>query len=217
MIPVLIFAFIVVFFGHLIWVVERRENEDFPAPYRQGIVESMWWSLATITGGDAEKRVQRPFGRVIAATWLVFGLFLVAYVTGTATASLTVTELRGGIDELADMAGQPVATVEGTTADDYLTRQGFKRLTYPDVDAAIAALTTVQVDGVVFDAPVLMYKATTSGRGEVRVVGDVFQADKYGIALPIGSPWREDINEALLSLSANGTMEQLYRKWFVGG
>jgi polar amino acid transport system substrate-binding protein len=42
----------------------------------------------------------------------------------------------------------------------------------------------------------------------------VFKPENYGIALPTGSPLREEINQSLLRLRENGTYGELVRKWF---
>jgi ABC-type amino acid transport substrate-binding protein len=49
------------------------------------------------------------------------------------------------------------------------------------------------------------------------VVGPLFRPEKYGIALPQGSPLRKPINEALLSMYADGTYERIYANWFLQG
>jgi len=52
------------------------------------------------------------------------------------------------------------------------------------------------------------------GYGLVRVVGPIFQEEDYGIALPTGSPLREQINAALLRLKSSGRYDKIYEKWF---
>jgi polar amino acid transport system substrate-binding protein len=51
------------------------------------------------------------------------------------------------------------------------------------------------------------------GCRELEVVGPLFRPVKYGIALAQGSPLRKRIDEALLSMYADGTYEEIYRKW----
>jgi len=46
------------------------------------------------------------------------------------------------------------------------------------------------------------------------VLGEVFQPQNYGIALPSGSPERELVNQALLEIIEDGTYDQIYRRWF---
>jgi ABC-type amino acid transport substrate-binding protein len=42
----------------------------------------------------------------------------------------------------------------------------------------------------------------------------VFRPAKYAIAVPIGSPLRKRINEALLGMQADGSAEEIERRWF---
>jgi ABC-type amino acid transport substrate-binding protein len=72
------------------------------------------------------------------------------------------------------------------------------------------------VQAVVYDSPVLSYYAANEGQGRAEVVGPIFKPEKYGIALPSGSPLRKPINEALLGLYQDGTYQAIYDKWFGG-
>jgi ABC-type amino acid transport substrate-binding protein len=46
------------------------------------------------------------------------------------------------------------------------------------------------------------------------VVGKIFEPQDYGLALPQGSPLREKINRAILTLLESDEMEQIQKKWF---
>ena len=75
-------------------------------------------------------------------------------------------------------------------------------------------IETQQLDAIVYDSPVLHYHAAKAGQGKVRGVGVLLKPEEYGIALPVGSPIREDVNRALLALQAHGTYGQLHARWF---
>jgi len=82
------------------------------------------------------------------------------------------------------------------------------------IEDAYALLKQGAIQAIVYDAPVLAYYANTEGKGEVQVVGGVFKEETYGIALPTGSPLRKTINEALLQLRQDGTLEDLQTRYF---
>jgi polar amino acid transport system substrate-binding protein len=63
-------------------------------------------------------------------------------------------------------------------------------------------------------APVLRYFVNTEGAEVVQVVGQVFEPEKYGVALPANSPLRERINQAILRLQEDGTYQRIYNRWF---
>ena len=71
-----------------------------------------------------------------------------------------------------------------------------------------------EVDAVVYDAPVLQHYALKKGKGKVMVVGLIFQEQSYGIALQFKSPYREEINIALLRLIEKGIYKEIHDKWF---
>ena len=69
-------------------------------------------------------------------------------------------------------------------------------------------------DAVVYDAPVLLYRASHADHGKVRVVGPVFRKESYGILLPSGSRLRKPINAALLALRETGAYRAVHANWF---
>ena len=78
----------------------------------------------------------------------------------------------------------------------------------------IKALETKKVDAVVHDAPILSYYAMRKGLGKVSVVGGLLRHEKYGIALPTGSPLAEQVNRSLLRIRESGAYDRLLKDWF---
>ncbi|MGL5810529.1 MAG: transporter substrate-binding domain-containing protein, partial [Nocardioides sp.] len=183
--PVAGFGLLIVAIAHLVWLFERRtESDDFPKPYLRGVWEGLFWSVVTVTtGGDAEKRLRRVGGRVVGMAWMLFGLFVVAYLTASVTSALTIAELKSGITGFGDLPAGSVVTVEDTVAEQYLTDRQIEHRTVPTIERAQDALLDGRVDAFVYDAPVLDYFAGTAGSGKVEVVGAMAKPDTYGIAL----------------------------------
>ena len=214
-IPFVILVGLVLLISHLVWFTERRTNPQFPHGYREGIGEALWWSsVSVITGGEAVKEINRPLTRVLALFWMVVGLVLLAYVTAQAASSLTVRELQGLINGIDDLSSANVVTVEGTVAETFLAEQNINADGVADIDTALQLLDAGEYDAAVYDSPVLAYRASTDYSGRIEVVGSVFAPDPYGIALSPGSELREPINAALLTMSRDGTLDELHLKWF---
>ena len=91
---------------------------------------------------------------------------------------------------------------------------GISTVSFDSLDEMFGDLIANKIDAVVHDAPVVQHYATYSGRGDVVLVGDVFNKEQYGIALPEGSPLRGEINTTLLQIQEDGTYQNLYNKWF---
>lgn len=205
----------VVAISHAVWWSERKHNPEFPSQYREGIVEALWWStVSVITGGEAVKNINGRISRLIAVLWMVVGLFVLALVTAQATSALTVRQLEGSIQGVEDLGGNRVGTVGGTVAATFLEDSNLSFSNFATVDDALVALVADDLDAVVFDSPVLSYRAATDYSGRVELVDAVFAPDPYAIALSTGSDLREPINAELLAMSRDGTLDAIHLKWF---
>ena len=201
--------------GHVIWLFERRHNPDFPRGYVRGVTEGLWWLYTVIATGEyPDKEHSNQVKRGLTVVWWLLGVALVAQLTGTIASSLTVEQLTAAVNGPGDLPGRQVAAVNGSTAAQYLTEQGISFEGVTRIDDAYALLQSGEVQAVVYDAPVLQYYAAKKARGQMQVVGPIFKPEKYGIALPSGSPWRKQINETLLAIYQDGTYEALYNEWF---
>ncbi len=212
---VVISVIVILVGGHLVWLVERRSNPNFPKRYARGVIEGAWWSsVLVVTGNLGNEEPRSGLARLVNLIWLVLGVLLVANFTASVTATATVNHLTNMIAGVSDLNGRQVVTVEGSTAEIYLQRLGIQPRTVTTIQDAYPLLESSQVDAIVYDAPVLRYYETREGNGIVRVVGQPFNPEDYGIALPNGSPLREQINRAILTLKEDGTHQRLYQFWF---
>jgi ABC-type amino acid transport substrate-binding protein len=208
-------ALLIALVAHVIWLIERGRNPEFPKEYLRGVGEGLWWAVVTVvTVGYGDRTPKRVWGRIVAAIWMFAGIFLIAHLTATITSRLTVESLQGQINGLNDLPGKRVVTVEGTTASQYLRANGIVHLSVGQISDAFAQIETGRADALIYDAPVLNHYANTQGKGKVRMAGVVFKAEPYGIALQQDSPYRKAINQAILEIFSDGTHERLTRKWF---
>jgi ABC-type amino acid transport substrate-binding protein len=211
----LVGALTVLLLANLLWLVERRGNPSFQRGYVRGVLEGLWGVMLIIaTGEHGERENNGAVKRLTVVCMWVVGVVLVAQFTATVTASLTVRELRSSIQGPGDLPGKTIATVAGTIAADYLTALHLPYVSINSAQDGYDRLLDGTVQAVVFDAPTLEYWQSRLGAGELQVVGPVFRPLKYGIAVAQGNPLRKRINEALLEMYADGTYEDIFRKWF---
>jgi ABC-type amino acid transport substrate-binding protein len=210
-------VFVLLLNSHIIWLFERRRNEEFPEGYLAGLWEAIWWSVCTIiTGGCENKAPLGVAGRLTAIVWMLAGAGLFTYITATITSAMTVDTLNSDIQSVADLKARkwPVATLAGSTAQAFLDRQGVSVVTYPDVEAACNALGEDKVKAVIYDAPMLLYYAKNNPDKQLGVVGELFEKQSYGIGVPHGSPYRKEITRAILALREQGFFDELENRYF---
>jgi polar amino acid transport system substrate-binding protein len=207
---------LIVIAAHFLWFFERRSNpEMFPASYVRGIWEAIWWAAVTATTvGYGDRTPSGIAGRIVALVWMFSGIILISFFTATVTSALTVKQIEGTISSPGDLVGRMVGTAAGSTTVKFLEKQAVRVAEYDNIKDAYVALEQGELDAVVYDWPNLAHYAKGEGRGKVQVVGEVFQKQSYGIALPNGSPYRERINRALLQLKEKGVYQDVYDSWF---
>ena len=88
--------------------------------------------------------------------------------------------------------------MSSSTSADYLEKHFISATDFPDIRQALDAVATGRLDAAVYDAPVLRYVAASQLAGKIDVLPGVFHRQDYAIALPSGSPLREDLNRVLL-------------------
>lgn len=201
--------------AHVIWLIERRRNPDFPPTYLRGVWEGLWWSTVTVTSvGYGDKVPIGRLGRLFGMLWMFAGIFLIAYFTAGAASELTYQRLHGTIRSPEDLRGKLVVTVAGSTADEWLRDQQITHSTVETIEDAYALLDNGIVQAVVFDYPVLLYHVLQNPEKRYSVPTEAFSTEDYGFAFPADSSLREVINRELLGLVEDGTYEQIHTKWF---
>ncbi|APE30875.1 hypothetical protein BOX17_07860 [Halomonas aestuarii] len=121
------------------------------------------------------------------------------------------------VQELEDLNGKKIGTKVGSTSYDFLEKNlgdSADITPYPGSSDMYMALLGGSVDAVFYDAPNVGYFSKTKGEGRVKVVGDLYEGQQYGIVFVKGSEWVEPVNEALAEMKADGTYDEIHAKWF---
>jgi polar amino acid transport system substrate-binding protein len=202
--------------SHLVWMYEHKVNgEQWPESYLAGMWESFWWTISTLlVGGADNKGPVGVAGRLVAIAWMLLSIVLLALLTGSFAANLTADKLAGDIQGPGDLRNKTVGTVVGSATVGILQRFNARAKTYDTVRSALNALKAGEVKAVVYDAPILNYALKEEAYADLMTVPGEFDIFNYGFALQQDSTLRERLNQALLTLSENGTTEKLRQKYF---
>lgn len=204
--------------ANALWLVERRHDPAFRQGYVRSVGEGLWGVLLIIaTGEHGDRDTPRVLKRLIVGTMWLFGVVLIAQFTATVTSTLTVERIRSTIQGPGDLPGKVIATAPGSVAAAWLGAMGLPFVPVTDSEQAYGMLLRGEIQAIVYEAPQLQYWIATRGPSMASLVGPVFRPEKYAIALPLGSPLRKRINGALLTMQADGMLEEIGRKWFTAG
>ncbi|ALX50577.1 glutamine ABC transporter substrate-bindnig protein [Lentibacillus amyloliquefaciens] len=130
--------------------------------------------------------------------------------------AIGVPEENEDIQGIEDLEGKTIATRLGSTSASYIEENidNADPSQFEQLDQAYLAVENGSADAVLYDAPNVNYYIQTTGDG-LKVVGDLYQAEDYGIAISKGQEELVTaINDALATLKENGTYDEIYAKWF---
>lgn len=189
--------------GFMLWLVERQRNpEQFGGSAAEGIGSSFWWAAVTMTTvGYGDKAPVSLAGRLIALIWMFAGLIMVASFTAAITSSLTVSNLRSGIEGINDLPGKVVATINQTASQRFLEEQHIRYQPYPDLTSAMVSVAEGETDAIVYDRALLQYRNQQLGTRQLSLLPGVFAEQLYALALPEGSPLRAAVSQQILRVS----------------
>ncbi len=125
-----------------------------------------------------------------------------------------------GVTQLTDLAGKKVGAQIGTTGafeiDKVKDASKITEKTYDEIGLAFADLGNGRIDGVVCDTPVAAQYAlqSTEYKGKLKIVGQPFTQEYYGVAVKKGnSKVLNVINAGLKKVLDAGDNKALETKW----
>ncbi|MEE2902082.1 MAG: transporter substrate-binding domain-containing protein [Myxococcota bacterium] len=137
-------------------------------------------------------------GRLILFVWLSVTLLLVSFYQPVIANSTAI------ISKSSDLTKISVGTVKNSSSIKYLQQIGVKNLRlFESAEAGLTGVSKGEVTAFVYDRPILKYLSQSSNELEVTVLALQFDPQGYAIALPAGSPLREDINRIMLNRLSN--------------
>ena len=127
-----------------------------------------------------------------------------------------VNKDNNGIKSINDLKGKRIACQIGTTGEmKSRTVEGATVVAFNTNTEAAMELKNKGVDAVINDSPVVGYYLAQGGNATAKTVGEVMEAEQYGIAVKKGNDKLvQDINKAMAELKKNGEFDKIYKTWF---
>ncbi|XP_059440222.1 glutamate receptor 3.6-like isoform X2 [Corylus avellana] len=206
--------------GVIIWILERRTNDDFQGIPRKQFATIVWFSFSTLFTAHREK-IDSALGRFVLLIWLFVVLILNSSYTASLTSILTVEKLSysvKGIESLI-ISDDPIGYQSGSFTENYLIEElNIDKSRLVPLDSAEdfekALINGPNKGGVaaVVDKRAYM-ELFLSSRCEFGIVGQEFTKMGWGFAFPRESPLAIDMSTAILKLSESGELQKIHDKW----
>ena len=199
--------------GLVVWLLERRHNEEFGGTVAKGLSSSVWWTTVAMTQRGIGHQGPRTMpGRFIAMLWMVGSIIAIAVFTAGITSALTVRQLQGNVHGVTDLSKVRVGAVTGSSTEDTLDRLRISFESYPNAKAGLQAIRDGKLDAFVYDRPLLAWTINQDFRSSVQLLDVVFDQQHYAFALPFGSPLRKPVSVAVLNeIRSSWWGDTLYR------
>lgn len=156
----LVLFIILLFFGILAWLFERKENPEHFRSGFKGLWDGLWWSMVTLTTvGYGDKSPKTRMGKITALGLMFSGLLFVSGLTASIASSLTVNQLNSENADFSDFKERKVGTIRSSESDDFLRTHFFRDIqTYNGVLPGLKDLEKNKLDAFIYDAPILRYR-----------------------------------------------------------
>jgi polar amino acid transport system substrate-binding protein len=185
--------------GFLVWLFERRHNEDFGGSAIKGLSAGVWWSAVAMTQrhtGDLSPKTL--YGRIVAIVWIIASIITIAIFTASISSVLTIKHLQGEVHGVSDLSAARVGAVAGTSTEDSLSRLRIPYRKFASAQDGLHALRAHSLDAFVYDRPLLAWIIKQGFSSSIELVDTTFGSEEYAFVLSSNSPLRKSLNVAIL-------------------
>ncbi|XP_065510789.1 glutamate receptor ionotropic, kainate 5 [Caloenas nicobarica] len=192
---------------------------------------SLWLPVGGFMQQGSEVLPRALSTRCVSGVWWAFTLIIISSYTANLAAFLTVQRMEVPIesaDDLADQTNIEYGTIHaGSTMtffqnSRYQTYQRMWNYMHSKQPSVFVKSTEEGVARVLNSKYAFLLESTMNEyhrrhNCNLTQIGGLLDTKGYGIGMPLGSPFRDEITLAILQLQENNRLEILKRKWWEGG
>ena len=199
---ILVLMAVILIFGFLVWIFERKKNPEEFGGGKRGILEGFWWSAVTMTTvGYGDKSPQTTGGRIIGFIWMFMAIIIISSLTAGIASSLTVQTMNDEIGGIQDLSNFKVTSVKSSSAEELLDLYNIKHNVVENEKEGIALVENEKTDVFVYDEPILNFEIERRGlEDEIGVSSRSLKKDYFAYSFPKGSELVDKINPVLISV-----------------
>ena len=200
--------------GGLLWLVERKRNpQEFGGSVTQGIGSGFWWSLVTMTTvGYGDKAPVTLIGRALATIWMFASIIMIAGLTASITASLTVNQLNTMVRGVQDLNQVRSVAVSGSTGEQYLRKRGIRMLSVTTAAEGLALLREGKAEALIYDEALLRYLLKDAAPG-IEILRQSIQMEYYAFGMKSSFAYQEQLNQTLLAYTSDSQWKEILNRY----
>jgi len=188
-------------FSLVLWLVERRVNEDhFGGHPIRGVGSALWFAAVTMTTvGYGDKTPKTTAGRVVVFFWMFIGVVAISVFTGTVASSIAVARIDTTISGLNSLARYRNGVAEGSITQNLLSETGIRARVYPTTADGLRALLSREITAFDGGEATLRYIVHQEFADQVTAQMIPNTHISYAFAMRPGLPLRDAIDVALIN------------------
>ncbi|KAL6100270.1 grik5 [Pungitius sinensis] len=207
----------------------RERRDVLENQYTLG--NSLWFPVGGFMQQGSEIMPRALSTRCVSGVWWAFTLIIISSYTANLAAFLTVQRMEAPIespDDLADQTNIQYGTIHGGSTmtffmnSRYQTYQRMWNYMYSKQPSVFVKSTEEGIARVLNSRYAFLMESTMneyyrSLNCNLTQIGGLLDTKGYGIGMPLGSPYRDEITLGILQLQESNRLEILKRRWWEGG
>ncbi|KAL0110155.1 hypothetical protein PUN28_013655 [Cardiocondyla obscurior] len=189
---------------------------------------SFWFTIGTLMQQGSDLNPKATSTRIVGGIWWFFTLIIISSYTANLAAFLTVERMITPIENAEDLAsqtdiaygtldsGSTMTFFRDSMVETYKKMWRFMENKKPSVFVPTyeEGIQRVLQGDYAFLMESTMLDYIVQRDCNLTQIGGLLDTKGYGIATPMGSPWRDKISLAILELQEKGEIQILYDKWW---
>ncbi len=199
--------------GVIIWLFERRDNEDDFREGKEGVWDGFWWAGVTMTTiGYGDKSPGSVGGKITALVWMLVSMAVTASLTAALVSSLGLGGSGGSVEIPGDLRDKAVGVVEDSSVGGYLEEEGLAFETVADIPSGLRAVDEERLDAFVGPAPVLNHYKN-EGDYDLEIGTTSSEPQPWAFAVAEGAALREPLGRAVLEQTRGAAWRALLSRY----
>ena len=198
---------IILIFGLLEWLFERKNNQEEFAPGLKGIWSGFWWSAVTMTTvGYGDKSPRTTGGRVIALIWMFTAVTIVSGFTASIASSLTLTGIGSDSTSVEKFKDKKIAAVANSSTLKWMNDNFYNnQVVFDRKEELVAAVKKGRADVAFYDLPLLKELIKEDSTQELRILPIRFNPQFYAFAMnqELPAAFKKQISTSMLEFTEN--------------